>query len=750
MVINAIRFRAVGEPSWQSWKLNLGAGPYLNYQCLTGKRDTLTQLARAVDFALTGKDPSTPTEVMLQLSDDAGRSWIVQRRPGLVRYLRDGETLPSGAGERALAAALMDIDEESAASGDLHISLKMHTLYNEGGRIGVRAFGSESSQTQDFGKAISGKIRDIAAATAKALSLPQIQNPKVLVRLAQRLEPVYAQYREVDRLSKEAQTPEAPPISNEDLATQQRLGQELELIEEIRIHATPLLAPGVPSLKALKDALATSEEEIAKTCEQLSLSAPERHAPAQDYSKAIEALSRLEAHGKLLRASQSARKHCEQKVEAPFKKYLEILEKEFVRDRQMIQHLEACLGQIDARLGAYNRDLPGFGDQTHQQGAGVRTWFDRFKAKSQEEEKQDPVMTESPSELEIARQVVAYALAKINDMAGGWSTVQIQHDSALQALDSAHEELVCGLGRLRDHWLTQAREAQLPEDLTLGKLLKIVASQGQLAGLVDRREDLKERVHKHATRLSRIERLVVDWRRMTGSQKQSDLENTGILLQEARDIIRYHDTKRKRFDQLTSSAAASQASLTVKSLFHERKVKLLSYWQKVFTEEAIPILDLGFGELPQLFKASGYIRALALVHGESQVVTSERIFDPRTEGAAISIYICEESPMDHKARLALLSELEAAHGGELRLLLVADEAMAQALAPLGIGVATILPKVAATEGATPAKVPGAPRPTPTIKMPGQTPAQMGGFQDPNGVLAERAQRALNILSGKVR
>ena len=740
----------MGESSWQSWKLNLGAGRYLNYQCLTGDRETLGQVARAIDFALTGKDPGQSVEVMLQLSDDAGRSWIIQRRPGLVRFLRDGETLAPGVGETLLVAALMDLDEESAASAQVNIGINLFSLYTDEGRIAIRVHGTQDSGSHAFRKAIARKIKDIATAAARALSLPQIQNPKVLARLAQRLEPVYAQYREVERLAKETQATEAAPVIEEELATQHRLGQELELIEDIRINATPLLAPGVPSLKALKDSLTSTEAEIAKATEELGISVPEVHAPARDFAKAIDALSRLEAHGKLLRASLAARKYCEQRIEAPFKKYLEMLEKEFLQDKRIIQHLEACLDQINARLDAYNQDIQGPSGQASLGGPGVKTWFDRFKAKSQEEDKQDPSLSDPPSELEIARQAVGYALQKVTEIGASLGGAQNQHESALQALDSAHEELVRGLGRLRDYWLTQARELGLPEDLDLGRLLKIVVIQGQLAALVDRREDLKERVQKHAGRLARIERLVVDWRRITGSQKQSDLENTGILLQEARDIIRYYEVKRKKFDQLTTVAAASKASLSLKAMLQGRKSKLTAYWNKVFTEELVPAVDIASDQLPELFKASSYIKALALVHGESQGVTTEKVFDVRTQSAALSIYLSEEAPLDHKARLSLLSELETAQGSEMRLLLIADQSTAQSLSPLGIGMATLLPRPSTTESAPQVRTADTPRPSPTTRMPVRPATPVASSTDPNVLLADRAQRALNILSGKVR
>ncbi len=751
LVINAIRFRAVGESTWQSWKLNLGSGKFNNYQCITADRENLGRLASAVEFAVAGKEPDHSLEVMVQLSDNGGSTWIVQRRPGLVRYLRNGETMGAEEGGIAFAAALMDLDLESTSGAQVTVPINRLSLCSDEGQIVVRSPGSDYTQAAAFRRAVAKKIKDIAMAAARALSLPQLQNPKVLARLAQRLEPVYAQYREIERLAKDAPTTEAPQIRDEELVTQQRLGQEIELIEEIRVHATPLLAPGAPSLKALRDALAKVEADIAQMTAELGISESEVTAPARDYGKAIDALCRLEAHGKLLKASQGARKFCEQKIEAPFKAYLEALEREFARDGKVIQQLDGCLGQITARIDHFHQELQGGQVQGYPQGPGVKTWFDRFKAKSHEDDRQESASAEIPSELELARQAVSYALGKVRDIAGGLAQAQGHQESALQALDQAHEELVRGLGRLRDHWLTQAREVGLPEDLNLGKLLKVVASQGQLTAWIERREDLKERVHRHTDRLTRIERLVIDWRRVTGSQKQSDLENPGILLQEARDIIRYHEAKRKKFDQLTALAASSKASLAVRSMLKERKAKLLGYWQKVFTEESVPALDISFSELSELFKASGYIRALAIVHGESQGATSAKVFDARTQGSALTLYVCEETALDSKVRLSLLSELEAAQGTELRILLMADEAAAQALAPLGIGMSVLLPKAAPSESKIPSRSPEVPRPTPTTRPPMRpSPSRDTTSANPDALLADRAQRALNILNGRVR
>ena len=118
----------------------------------------------------------------------------------------------------------------------------------------------------------------------------------------------------------------------------------------------------------------------------------------------------------------------------------------------------------------------------------------------------------------------------------------------------------------------------------------------------------------------------------------------------------------------------------------------------------------------------------------------------------------DDAKTDNKLRLAFLSALEAAAGGELRLLFIADDGLATMLASLGIGQATRLvarPEAQAAKPTRPASLDAQPTPptrgapratTPALQRPDAAPRAQS--QPSAGLLHERAQRTLDLLSGR--
>src|SRR6185503_19167304 len=127
-----------------------------------------------------------------------------------------------------------------------------------------------------------------------------------------------------------------------------QLTAELELLDQLAAAAEPLLAPGV-SLKALKDDLAKTDAAVAEVCGALGLEPGKLDALPSDYQKPVEALSRLEATARLIRAMDGARKHCTNKLEPVFRRYLAAAEGSLAGDRPVIAELTNCLAALSLR-----------------------------------------------------------------------------------------------------------------------------------------------------------------------------------------------------------------------------------------------------------------------------------------------------------------------------------------------------------------------------------------------------------------
>lgn len=751
MIITAIRWRAEAEGEPTAFKLHPGTGKFRNYQCLVADPATLRQAAAAIDYTLSGAS-SGLLEASLQLADDAGHTWLVHRKPGLTRYLKDGQVLSAGEGERAFRAALNDLDWETIGQevgGDL--TVKCHSIRQVQGELRLCAMGTPEAAGQSLKDVVMRQIGDIAADCARQLGIVELAEPRLLTRLVRTLEPLSAQYRELCRQYKEIKNTEEK-FSDSELTTLQSLADEIQILEQLAEVAEPLLQPGV-SPRGYKEDLAKLEGQIAEICNALGIETPDPARLSRDFRKPLEALCRLEAYSKLVRASQGTRKYCEQNIEPLYKKYFEIAEGGLIKDRQIAAELESCLATLTLKLRG------GSGDERQKAQAaesGIKTWFDRFKSREKEDAHDLARATEEAqnADIETARMAIEYALSRLSEIGGGIETARANHDGALKLIDDAHEELVKNYGRLRDHWLQVAKEHHLPEDMDVTQLLRVIAHYGRLATLIDRREGIAEMLRKHGARMTKAERLILEWRKVTGSQKEVDLGNPTLLLTEARDVLRYRDAKKKKFDQLTEQATEVKANLALRGLMKGRRKLLMDAWQKAFDDLQVKAVEIHHEALDEVFQKGAIVRALALVHGSAGKIGKAQLFEESQEAPAASLFVWEDKAIDNKLRLAFLNALEEAQGAEPRLLLLADEGLAGMLKSLGIGAGSRIVRVDAPKPepqAQPIAPPVQAKPSPVIpRTVGVRPQQQVSrpAQPAAPALNERAQRTLDLLAGR--
>ncbi len=748
MIITAIRWRAQANAEAQAFKLNPGTGKFRNYQCVSAEPHVLRQIMAALEYALTGTGAGM-SEASVQLSDDGGHTWVVARKPGQTRFLKDGAALTPVEGERGLALALMDLDLLGGDGGGVEpISLKHHAIRNVDGELRLCARDAPGDQSQSFKEIVTRQITDVAADAARAVGITELAEPKVLAKLARRLEPLHGQYRELCRQYKELKQ-EGETVTESEHESAETLAAEIELLNQLAEAAEPMLAPGV-SPKAYKEDLAKLEAQIAEICNALGIETPEPSRLARDFRKPIEALCRLEAHAKLIRASQGARKYCEQNIEPLYKKYLDLAEGGLVKDRQIAGELESCLATLSLKM------RPGAFEGTANAAnadSGLKTWFDRFKSREKDDTRDlaSAAAEAAQSDIETARMAIEYALNRLGEIGGNLEQARQKHDGALQAIDSAHEELVKSYGRLREHWLVVAKEHQLPEDLDVTQLLRIIAHFGRLANVIDQRQELAQRLRKYTSLASKVERLVTEWRKLTGSQKSSDLSNPVLLLTEARDVLRYRDVKKKKFEQLTRGSNEAKAADALRTMLKARRKVLIQAWRGAFEELNLKVLEIHHEGLDELYQRANVVRALALVHGSAGKAGKERLFDADSSASGTALYLWDDPNTDNKLRLAFLSALESAEGAELRLLFIADDGLASMLGSLGIGQATRLVKAATPAArlgdALPVK---GPTPSPVIARPtlGARPESRTQTPSSASLLNDRARRTLDLLSGK--
>ncbi len=773
MLINALRFRDLGGP-WQAFRFGPGTGRFRNYLCATGDVAELRRAAAAVELALTGRVSPLVAEVEMIVSDDAGLAWTIKREPGRTLILRDNQLVENARAERELLIALLDVEDAP------RFELGAYKIAAEADGLKLARVESGDPASETLRVVAERQVKEFAIGVARILELPELANPAVLAKLGRALEPLYAAYRELVAQYHDLKT---PPGGKETEGEEARTGEadvsalsaELDLIRQIGETAQPLLAPGA-SMKVWRDELGQAEAKIAEIVVKHQLGDPAEARCPEDLRKPMEALARLDAYARLVRASQGARKQCETEIEPLVKEYLALGEQCVGQDQKIVGELESCLEALSLKLAAA-RGEPRPQVIRDESASGLKTWFDRFRSRQQEEAASGdgPAVLEdidgAAAELETARMTVEFARERLEELGRGLGAARPKFTSVLRRFDDTHDELVRAHAKLKEHWTKIAAETGLPETMTITELVALLTDHANLAAMMRRRLELAEKIRDAAARLAKLGRLVPEWRRLAKSQKAVDLSSPQMLLTEARDVVRYKEAKEKRLAQLILRNAETNAEDRLKAMLRARRKELNVAWRSAFEAQGVNAVDLSHEGWPEAFRRASLVRALGLVIGTGAKGGETKPFDAGEGKHAASVFLIEESRTSNPARLLVLEALENATGDDLRVLLVADEGLAAMLGSLGVGqgakVATpempLTPALAAAQARATMSAPAlrtpppprqaAPSPdsaprarTPTVAAPPQR--RPSPHQPPAPLLSDRARQALDLLNGK--
>lgn len=725
MIIHALRWRSLGDSQWHAYKLGLGAGRFHHYQILNMPPRQLCQAAAALRFALTGRsaDPmavigeaewregavASPVEgpdmeVSLHFAVDAGHAWVLHRRPGVMRLLKDGTPIPEADAPHMLAQALRAdaAPAQNAAADD-------DVLFTSAGAVAdffTLAWRHGGWQRQVFAAPppVDGTLRDevrrqidaAAHAAAKVTGIAGLSSSATLVKLARALAPVQAQYRELARQFTDLR-PEIASANTGDAEQIPRLAAELKIIDQISEVITPLIQPGV-TLKGVQDELAKAEAARVELSQALGLQAGQARQERLDFRQPLECLARLEAQAQSIRAAQAVRKSSDQTLEPAFKRYLGACQEGLGEERPLVDDLQACLRNVCLRQDALRRGGHNLADEhaslaKPEGGGGRKTWFDRFKTRDGAEpapSAPDLAVERELHELDQARATLEFALARLADLTQNAEDARLRHDATMKQLDQHYEAMVKTHGQLRQQWIQAAKVARLPTNLDVSRLLGIIMHHGRLVELQQRRDELAARVQDFQRRMTQTEALLIEWRQCTGSQKVVDITNGTILIAEARDVVRYREAKQKRLEQLRAGAAAAKAAECLRAQIKTRRHELQEAWRAAWTSCGIlaQALDMRDERVQTIINQGDLIKALAMLLPTTTMPATPAF----AGGAGLDIYLWPETGVSEAARLAFLEALDKAAPapapGSQRILLLADGDLVGLLGQLGIASST--------------------------------------------------------------
>ncbi len=729
MQINAIKFRLTQNDEPITYKFSQSSGKFANFQSISGTPGFLANVRAALVFSLTGKIDQPIYDTVLQASDNAGQTWIIHRTLSKIRIVKNGTELSENRLSE-LHAAFLDYKDDQDTNESAAFTIASKKTHLQDGKLVALDASIPRETGADVRSILEEQIAAITGDCVANTGLKDLVDPSIMIRLTQKIEPIYGSFREVCSQYKQLKEAKKADItSNADEI--KSLKNQLEIIKELEAVASKFLAPNFVLNKSSED-LAIIDGKIAEMAKALNIPNVESSALIKDFRKPIEALARLEMFAKLVRASQGSRKYCEQKIEPNYKKYIAFADRNLANNRQIAAELESCLSTLALRLRTDH-------GSTKDNSQSLKTWFEKFKSKGNEEPQSHQQNT-AQNDFDTARLAIEYAISQLNEMASHLKIAVNQNESALNAVDESHEALVSQYNQLKTHWLATANAVGIPTDIDSTHMIKVIVAHGRLASLIEKRNQLASANKQQESELMQIEDFIIRWRRATGSQKSLDLSSPGIVLREARDIIRYREPRERRLEQLQETAQAKSSSKSIIDHLKARREELAKEWEETFAGFGMEAPSISDKYNREFLKRASIVRGLALAWSSSPgAEPGEQLFTEVNPSTGLVIIDTSDMKFEHRLRLDLLNQIEKAEGHELRILLISDEQLASLISAMSIGTA-----VRVVQAVTPA-VSKTVRPTPVAAKIIRN--EKGLRKQPTqDMLSERAQQMLDLLS----
>lgn len=681
MFVNAIRFRTKFEDQFQLWKFQHGTGNKQNIVCFQSDSERLNDFQDALKYAVSGQAVGTIEEVALQLTDDSGDIWILERSFSKMRMLRNGKALSDLSIANTLLASLFDLDESSADGEVFDYNAICQTFEVSADSTSLMArkkIPNDRSKKRTF-QLVNNSQSSLFISLSKLFDQPLFLDKEKTLSLSRRVKPLFYANREVLR-QKRSLLASVKSLDDLDVGLLNQLEQETKLLDEIYETAAPLLEPAY-SPKVVKEKLSKIEIELKKELQACHVSSLPVSFEPIPWHKLAKCLCSLEAQRKLIEVSEQAQNLSQERLEPIHEEYLKTVENLISSDSQIISELESCL----STLSLHTEDC---------QKSPRRSVFDligKFVRPSADVTTQESEETKR-ARLDNSRMAVDFALARLGELHSNVDDLKLDFEKLQHELRDHHEELVSSYGRLKDHWLRLSKEHRIPENIELPDLMRLIYRYAHLNELYNKQLSYKEFLEQRKSSLIRLEEQILEWRRVSNSQKDEMLNTSTILLAEARGILRYKDKKKAQLERLRTLQDHLRAHAALKSTIEARQSQILTGWKESFHEVEIPLIAIERSEWPEFFSLSDQLAAWeSLRQKDDEPLVDKEIFADGASNTPISVFIWDKSYAQSKSGTLLLEQaISTRSSTDLQFVLVTDSMISELLKSNGCGFSKAL------------------------------------------------------------
>ncbi|SME96859.1 hypothetical protein SAMN06296036_102319 [Pseudobacteriovorax antillogorgiicola] len=621
-------------------------------------------LKSALLYALTGRVISPITAVLLFLVDSNGDQWQLERRGDRSRFSKNRQAMESD-GEQQFREALLDGPDSESVLFDIY-----KISYQEGGLTAQRD-GKESQVARVFHERGQKKLDDLIGACAGFLTSSHKVSLPNLVSFARKSRSLLTEWSESSR-HLNLLMEKYGALQEIDSTVVETLEQELNLLRRLEKDAEFLNDPS-RSFDVMKQKLRRTHKQLSSICEKNQILQLPTLDQEIDWGKVISSLARLQAYEKLEQGYRNSFSHVENMVKPLFQEHIRSMRGFLSEDKRLLGEIEQSLQSLTNHCQTIQQE-----QQSKNQDKSM------LKKLFGERENAHAIPSPRPDILDSSRSAVDQVLRALGSMCSNLEVMTTSYTEGLDSIQERYEKVVKERGKAKDEWLVIAKRYQFDPAMNLKSMLNLISNLGQISSLYSQKKDFKIELTSYRNKLKKLEKIVLDWRALTGSQKSGDLDQVSILISEVRSLVQY---KGKKEDQLIKARKLITKVDFFQSLRrnYETSIKQCeSQWRKNFSLLDLPYTEIGAKNWNRFFSMVDQCEAFAeILDDDTQTLQNEEVFSLRALSSPLNIFALE--PMAKEGQLEFIRQIETLSPHCNLLIILYDRDLAEMLIKLGVG-----------------------------------------------------------------
>lgn len=683
MLIDGIKAFPMEASEARIWRFRYDQGAHRNLCVVNAKASDQELIRSTIRYALFGLREPTLKGGIVHLTDSNGEAWIFDRQGEQFRCFRNRQIF-DGRLDVCLKEIFKDyISPQAAETAVLSSCLREFDISYDGQALyalpQLRGQARSTAWERAGAARLSESHRRLGDALGLRKPLARSQLEQLLPfgeNLHLRLHTNQQQQREIEKTFAQ--------LSRIDVQLASRLEQELALIDRMRTVAEPLLDPA-KSPRLLQERLSEIETELEEICSKWQIQKIPSSEPEIDWGHALQALTRYLACDKLEKAARKSIHDARTLIKPVYDGYRQSVGRFLQSDRALIQELETCLNE----LGEHIRQAVFEQERQKDNIAGKLNKLLGLNQLDGDRARGESCL--GPHSLELSRAAVNQCLQAVGRLYSELEQNQTEHDGKFQELEQRYERILAEYGKAREQWQVVSKQLGLAMDIGVRGFVTWMNQHGKLAILHQRRLKLQEDIQDYRSHLKTLAQLLEDWRLHTGSQKSSKLDNSAVILAEARGVLQYADKKRTQLEKLRALSSQFEAYQQIKSKVESDLKLIQDRWLEAMSHWGLPAKSLDAETWDKVAKAGREVLLLeALQHESSKPLKNEQIFSSEALDTPLTFYLWKDPQQGNKARILLLQQVELADDAGLGLIFTEDGALAEMLSKLGLGRALLL------------------------------------------------------------